>query len=316
MNGFLHIENLTRRFKGVAALDNLSLDIPEHATAALVGANGAGKTTTFSVIARYIRPHAGRVLIDGISLSDYRTRGGTIGLLPQDVNFFENRSVRRQLVLFAGLSGLASKAARREADRVLELVGLADRAGAKVAELSRGMKVRLGTAQALLAKPELVMLDEPMAGLDPRMRKAFRDSIRAIKGSTTLVISSHELSELQLLCDYVCIIDKGRLVRSGPIHEMIAGRREIVYHFEPAEFSLEELRTRLAGVDLHRVDATSLCATFDAQTLKVAEVNRSVLGWFMDNNVPIVAVNSESSLESAYLEMVDQHDESSESSTS
>lgn len=298
---YLVIEDLRRRFGRRLALRGLSLSIPRHAVCAFVGANGAGKTTTFSIIGQFIKPHGGRVLIEGQPLYRFRSEGGVIGLLPQDVQFYESRTIARQLYMFARLAGFGRAEAAEEVERVLALADLSDRAGDSAANLSRGMKVRLGVAQALVGRPPLIILDEPTAGLDPRMQLAFRRNIEAVRGTATIVISSHDLRELQELCDYVCIIDEGRLVRQGPMSEILGAVSRVVYHLEGFARYVVELADHQPGVRYEVVDERTLQAHFDPRVIDVPTLNQRVLGWALERGVKIHAVDARRSLEESYL---------------
>lgn len=303
MSGFLVIRDLQRRFGRHAALQGLSLDIPRNSVAAFVGANGAGKTTTFSIIGQFIKAHGGSIEVGGVSLAEFRRSGGVIGLLPQDVHFFETRTVARQLLLFARLAGLRGAAARSEVARVLALVKLEDRAESNPENLSRGMKVRLGVAQALIGNPPLVLLDEPTAGLDPVMQRNFRENIEAIRGKTTVVISSHDLRELQALCDYVCIIEAGRLVRQGPLEGILGDVSKVTVQIGANGDQANALVTALP--DFHvTVDGGVLTARFDPQRFQVAEVNRILLSTLLSRGVDILGLESQKTLEESYLETV------------
>jgi ABC-type multidrug transport system ATPase subunit len=303
MSGFLVIRDLHRRFGKHPALQGLSLDIPQNAVAALVGANGAGKTTTFSIIGQFIKAHRGSIEIGGKPLAEFRRSGGVIGLLPQDVQFFETRSVARQLLLFARLAGLKGAAARREVERVLALVKLEDRADSNPENLSRGMKVRLGVAQALIGEPPLVLLDEPTAGLDPVMLQNFRENIERIRGKTTIVISSHDLRELQALCDYVCMIEGGKLVKQGPLDRILGEVSKVTVQVGPIGGKLEVIRAALPDFDVHPGEGT-LTVGFDPRRFKIAAVNRAVLTVLLAQEVEILGLEAQKSLEESYLETV------------
>lgn len=298
----LEVSRLTRRFGRLTALSELSFSVPAGSVTALVGANGAGKTTTFSVIAGFLRPHGGTVTVDGEDIYSYRRRGGRLGLLPQDVQFYDERSVERQLLLFARLEGFAVSAARKEVARVLELVHLQDKARQTPGALSCGMKARLGVAQALIGEPPLILLDEPTAGLDPRMLSEFRRTVDALRGKTTLVISSHDLSELEALCNYVCIIDAGRLVRQGPLSELLAASSTV--QFELAD-ELQDLKEIAAYLDPWKVSAAgerTILVRFDPREADTASVNSKVIRWLLEHNQSVLNVRSQKTLEQSYFE--------------
>lgn len=303
MSGFLVVRDLERSFGRQVALQGLSFEIPRNSVAAFVGANGAGKTTTFSIIGQFIKAHGGSIEIDGAPIAEFRRYGGVIGLLPQDVQFFETRTVARQLLLFARLAGFQGAAARSEVERVLSLVKLEDRADSNPENLSRGMKVRLGVAQALIGDPPLVLLDEPTAGLDPVMQQNFRENIEAIRGKTTVVISSHDLRELQALCDYVCIIEAGKLVRQGPLGGILGEVSKVTVQIGALGNKAAGIVAALPDFQI-TISEGILTVRFDPKRFSVAEVNRRVLSTLLSHGIEILALESQKTLEESYLETV------------
>lgn len=303
MKSMLEITNVRRSFGRTKALDGLSLSIPEKSVAAFVGANGAGKTTTFSLVGRFIRPHGGQISVKGLSLKEYFRKGGRIGLLPQDMQFFEDRTIYRQLFLFSQLAGMSAQEARMEVGRVLELTELKDKIHSKPRELSRGMHVRLGIAQALLASPELILLDEPTAGLDPKMIRMFRSVVDSLRGKATLVISSHDLSELEQMCDYVCMIEKGKLVSQGGMQDTLTSSSRVVYQLG-ASVNMNLLSTKLdPGFELSLSETNQLLVVYDSSTHTIEDVNQLVLAALMGLKVGILSVHPGRSLEEAFLEV-------------
>jgi len=301
---YLEIRNLSLNYGPTQALDELSLQIPRYSIAAFVGANGAGKTSSFSVIGGYIHPKKGEVLIEDVPIERYRARGGLLGLLPQDVQFFENRSVSRQLYLFARLSGLVPSAAKLEVERVLNAVELTSKADAKAGQLSRGMKMRFGVAQAIVGDPPLLLLDEPTAGLDPNMVVNFRRLILSLRGKATIVVSSHNLRELEDLCDYVCIIDKGRLVRQGRMEELLHENSKLRFRLNAPVKDLQALTEAVPNVEFNAPSELELMATFDTRRYPVPTVTRKVISWLFEHDIDIFSVDSHRSLEDRYLEEV------------
>ncbi|ABM00175.1 ABC transporter ATP-binding protein [Shewanella amazonensis] len=205
--------NLTKRYGSKTALDDVSLQVEAGAPVALVGPNGAGKTTLMSLMCGYIQPDGGSLEILG-HVPGSRQLLGKVCALPQDALLDPNFSVGEQLSFFASLQGFSAKDARREAERVLELVELKDAARHKPTALSHGMGKRVAIAQALIGTPQLVLLDEPTAGLDPANARAVRELISHASEQTTFLISSHNLEELERLCDTVLYLDKGKLSQS------------------------------------------------------------------------------------------------------
>lgn len=212
--------NLSKHYGNNRALDGVSFELQSGSPIALVGPNGAGKTTLFSLLCGFIRPTKGSITLLGHNPGSPELLK-QMAALPQDASLDPNFSIHAQLSYLARLQGMTAKNASNEALRVLELVELAHVAKDKPASLSHGMAKRVAIAQALMGSPKLVLLDEPTAGLDPANAKAIRDLVKGLSGETTFIISSHNLDELEKLCDQVLYLDKGKLSQSVSIQESI-----------------------------------------------------------------------------------------------
>ncbi|MBA6338364.1 ABC transporter ATP-binding protein [Colwellia sp. BRX8-7] len=206
----IQVDNLSKSFGDHLALDNVSFSIEKGQPIALVGPNGAGKTTLFSLLCGYLLPSSGTITIAGLRAGDANLFG-RLAALPQDAQFDPRFSIAHQLTFYAQLQGLTRKNAQKEAQRTLELVGLADTLKAKPDELSHGMRKRVAIAQTLIGSPEIVMLDEATAGLDPINAREVRQLVASLSSEMTFILSSHDLSELERLCSQVLYIEKGQL---------------------------------------------------------------------------------------------------------
>jgi len=227
MDHAVQIRNISKRFGDIQALDDVTFDVPAHSVFGLLGPNGAGKTTLFSIVASFLQPDRGSIDVLGHDARRISELHGRLTILPQDAEFQANASILEQLVFFRRLDGQDRATALREVERSLELVGLEDYAKRGARALSHGMMKRLGIAQAFLGEPEVILLDEPTAGLDPANARQIRDLIQALRERTTVVISSHNLAEIQDLCDHVAILAKGRLVTCGSVSDLTASAREV-----------------------------------------------------------------------------------------
>jgi ABC-2 type transport system ATP-binding protein len=212
----IECQGLTKRFGSTIALDNVTLSLPAGEPIALIGPNGAGKTTLLSLLCGFIKPTSGNVAVFG-EAPGARELSGRLAALPQDALLDPRISVGRQLRLFARLQGMKKLQAREEVERVLHLVDLQGSIDTKPLNLSHGMRKRIAIAQALLGSPQLVLLDEPTAGIDPPNAKMIRDLIREQSEHTTFVVSSHNLDELERLCGSVVYLEKGKLISVGPV---------------------------------------------------------------------------------------------------
>lgn len=206
----LECKNLSKRFGQFEALKSTNLRLEKGSPIALIGPNGAGKTTFFSLLCNYIQASSGEIRILGESIDSANIQG-RIGSLPQDAQLDRELSIVQQLSFLARLQGFAKAAAKQEAERVLSLVDLADSLNKKNQELSHGMNKRVLFAQALIGNPELVLLDEPTAGVDPNNARMIRNIIEQQSQQQTFIISSHNIAELEKLCQRVLYIEQGVL---------------------------------------------------------------------------------------------------------
>lgn len=202
--------NITKRYGSTLALDSVSLNLEAGAPIALIGPNGAGKTTLFSLLCGFLRASSGEAMILGHKAGD-KALHGRLAALPQDANLDPRFSIAHQLQLFARLQGLSGSQAKFEVRRVLEQVDLSDTHDKKPEALSHGMRKRVMLAQALMGRPELILLDEPTAGLDPPNVKVMRSLINEASSDATFIISSHNLDELEKVCKSVVHLEKGHL---------------------------------------------------------------------------------------------------------
>lgn len=215
----IDVHNLSKRYRGrVIALDAIELSIPDGMYG-LLGANGAGKTTLMRILAGIIRPTAGTVHINGHDLSTSHGRRAvqqTLGYLPQEIGFYPDLSARAFLDYIAILKGIDDTSTRRRrVNDALELVALADVGKRKLGGLSGGMKRRVGIAQALLADPSLLIVDEPTAGLDPEERIRFRNLLTTLAGERAVLLSTHIVEDVASSCRQLAILNHGRVLYAG-----------------------------------------------------------------------------------------------------
>jgi len=219
------VRGLSKSFgRKALALDDVTFTIPRGSTFALIGPNGAGKTTLFSIAAGFLKPSSGHVEVLGVDvIKNISALRGRFSILPQDALFQGNIPILEQMELFCRLNGRTKAEAKETAREALALVGLEDAMSKRARQLSHGMGKRLAIAQAFLGSPEVVFLDEPTSGLDPESAGNIRNLIRKMMGAQTVVISSHNLAEIQDMCDEVAILDEGRLTAACPMRELLGG---------------------------------------------------------------------------------------------
>lgn len=305
----LEIRELRKRFGRRVALDGVTLRVPRGTVLGLVGSNGAGKTTSLTITAGLLRADGGTVDLLGAGAFSPSLHGGRVALLPQDAAMPSQGGVREVLVFYGLLQGAGAAEARRLADGALDRLNLADRAASRIRTLSHGMRRRLALAQCLLGKPELVLLDEPLSGLDPRERTRVRELLQNRPPKQTVVISSHNLDEIERLCDRVAFIERGRTVRQSTV-EGVTGSGSIArYACDTDTFPIDELRRRLPGVDFRTAEDNScLVCRGGPHTAGIAEINRAVLATLLAAGIDIREVRRGEGLETAYLSQ-DEHDD-------
>jgi ABC-2 type transport system ATP-binding protein len=223
----VQIENIRKVFRvgfwgrRVTAVDQLSLDVRRGEVFGFLGPNGAGKTTTIKMLMGLIYPTSGQARIFGHPVGDPAAKA-KLGFLPESPYFYDYLTSQEFLSFYGHLFGLWGAALNKRVDELLDLVGMTHARDLQLRKFSKGMLQRVGIAQALINDPELVVLDEPMSGLDPIGRKEVRDLIFRLKESgKTVMFSSHILHDAELLCDRVAMIMKGRLVACGQVSELI-----------------------------------------------------------------------------------------------
>lgn len=230
----LVIDRVTKQYKNKIAVDRISLKL-EKGIYGLLGANGAGKTTLMRMLCGILTPTGGTITYNGIDVSQEEYRA-VLGYLPQDFGYYPDFTGRDFLLYMAALKGIGKKEADKKVKELLELVSLADVAKKKIKTYSGGMKQRLGIAQALLNDPQILILDEPTAGLDPKERVRFRNLIAQLGKDSIVILSTHIVSDIDRIADRILMMNGGKLVFDGTRDE-ISGDLEAFYlkEFEEGE---------------------------------------------------------------------------------
>jgi ABC-type multidrug transport system ATPase subunit len=263
----IRADGVCKRFGRVEALRGARLHVPRGTVFALIGTNGAGKTTLFSILCGFLRADRGDIDVLGGSPSpeDLRVRlRGRLTALPQDAVLSREMTVREHLEFLAQLQGMTAARARTETERVLELFALHDLGGRRAGALSHGQGKRVGVAQAFLGEPELILLDEPTAGLDPRNAHELRQAIVSERGRRTVVVSSHNLQELEAICDEAAFIERGQTVDGGRVSDLTSQDREVTVFLGLADANSPRLvelpallAQKLAGAEAQIVPAAA-----------------------------------------------------------
>jgi ABC-2 type transport system ATP-binding protein len=240
MTPALLLDGVTKRFAGHTAVDTLSLVVPTGTIYGILGPNGAGKSTTIRMAMSIIARDSGRVLLLGADPEQDRGVLRRVGYLPEERGLYKKMSVTEVIVFFARLKGMDAAAARREAERWTERMGLGEWRGAKVETLSKGMQQKVQFITTVIHGPELLILDEPASGLDPVNQEVLRDTILDVRREgRTVVFSTHNMDQAEQLCEHVCIIAGGRKVLDGRLREIQRANAGNRFHIEFLEASRE-----------------------------------------------------------------------------
>ena len=310
----LEIKNLTKKYGSFLAVDDLNLSIEKGEIFGFVGHNGAGKTTTMRITAGLLEATSGSISIDGVdAFQDRKKIKRKLGYMPDFFGVYDNLKAIEYMEFYASLYGITGKKATNSCMDLLDLVNLADKADSYVDNLSRGMKQRLCLARSLVHNPELLLLDEPASGLDPRARFEMKEIIKNLGGmGKTIIISSHILPELADMCDTIGIMKQGKLIMKGsvediqmrsmhamPLHIRVLGDKE-----ETVRILKEDPHTRRVSV---REDY--LVADYTGDETESARL----LTRLVSENILIESFYKEKgNLESLFLEITDDQHESTE----
>ena len=223
---------LSKYFGRFVAVEDVSFQIHRGEVVAFLGPNGAGKSTTLRLLTGYLSPSAGVARIAGHDMSTDRLSGSDrLGYLPENSPLYPDMTPRSLLKFFAEARGLRGRHKRERIDAVVEQCALGSVIGKPIGKLSRGYRQRVGMAQVLLHEPDVLILDEPTAGLDPNQIREVRDTIRQLGRSKTILLSTHILQEVEAMAGRAIFIDKGRLQFDGPISQLMSDGRRLEEHF-------------------------------------------------------------------------------------
>ncbi len=314
MTSAITMNGLTKHYRGVKALTDVTLDVPTGSIFGFLGPNGAGKTTTLKILAGLARPTAGTAAVNGIPVTPQGLHRRELGYLAQEPRFYGWMSGRETLRYVGHYYGADAGRERRIAD-LLELVGIADAADRLTKTYSGGMRQRLGIAETLVGRPAVIVLDEPVSALDPIGRRDVLDLMRSLRGQTTVFYSTHILDDVERVSDHVAILDHGRLVTTAPTRELLSGfahGRLTVVLAGPAQHA-EAALASLDGVTATRfVSRAGDIHTFEVDTSdgRTLEAQRAIARYAVDADLTLISNSQEAlDLESVFLRLVDHQED-------
>ena len=248
----IKVSNLSKKYVGKPAVDNISFNVESGEIVGFLGPNGAGKTTTIRMLTGYIPPTSGTALIGGydIFLNSLIAKQ-KIGYMPENVPLYDDMRVREYLLFRAELKGLRGQDVRKHMNEALELCSIKDIKSQMISSLSKGFRQRVGLADALINKPPLLILDEPTNGLDPSQIRSFRELIKELAENHTILISTHILSEVELTCDRVLIINKGQMIGNNTpleLSEKIKSSTTISLELKSQDHNIRDTISNISGI--------------------------------------------------------------------
>ncbi|MBR3159098.1 MAG: ABC transporter ATP-binding protein [Atopobiaceae bacterium] len=280
----LTLDRLTKQFGARIAVDRVSVTLTPGVIG-LLGANGAGKTTLMRMVCDVLRPTGGQILLDGSDVADmgveYRS---LLGYLPQDFGYYPDFTALDFMLYMATLKGFGKRDGRERSMQLLEEVGLVDDARRKVKTYSGGMKQRLGIAQAMINDPQILVLDEPTAGLDPKERVRFRNLIASFAQDKIVILSTHIVSDVEFIANRILVMRQGSFVMGGSLEQLVARAAGKVWEFH---------------TDARRADAMAACMS--AANVRHASDGSAVVRVIAGERPTEGAVTVEPTLEDLYL---------------
>ena len=296
----LEIKNLNKIYNNnLIALDNVSLNVNQGDFYALLGPNGAGKSTMIGIISSLVNKSSGSVKILGLDIDTHHSEAKKkIGIVGQEVNFNQFETVHNILLHQAGFFGLPYKDVKTNTEFFLKRLNLWDKRNEQGRNLSGGMKRRLMVAKALVNKPELLILDEPTAGVDTELRRSLWDFLIEInKNGTTIILTTHYLEEAERLCKNISIIDHGKIVRNSDMNSFL---REV--EIETFIFDLKDKLFEIPSTDNFKIIKID-DSTLSVQANKGISLN-TIFNFFNENNIEILSMRNETNrLEELFLEL-------------
>ena len=313
----IEVKNLVKKYGDHLAVDNLSFTVEKGQIYGFLGPNGAGKSTTMNIMTGYLGATEGEVIINGHDiLKEPEEAKKSIGYLPEIPPLYTDMTVMEYLKFVAELKKIKKSEIQDSVDEVIELVGLFDVEKRLIKNLSKGYRQRVGLAQAIIGFPEIIILDEPMVGLDPIQIIEIRELIRKLAKEHTVILSSHILAEVQEMCDYIMIISKGKLVASDTpenLEKMMGTTEKLTVEVEGEREEVEGVLTSL-GEDVTWTIRSGEEGVLVAEIeTKEGDMRKEIARAFANAGCPLLTLKKETvSLEDVFLELTEKEPEATE----
>lgn len=310
----IEVSNLVKRYGDHTAVDHLSFQIEKGKIYGFLGPNGAGKSTTMNMITGYIASTEGTVTIDGHDILDEPEKAKKcIGYLPEQPPLYFDMTVLEYMKFVADLKKIPKDKKKAMIEEVMDMVKITDMKNRLIKNLSKGYRQRVGLAQAILGYPEVIILDEPTVGLDPKQIIEIRDLIKSLKKKHTVILSSHILSEVSAVCDYVLIISHGKLVASDTpdnLGKLAAGSNNLNLLVKGEKSRIRQLLEEISGVKEISIEKKSEQEGWNVtvSTEENTDIREEVFFKMAENQYPILEMQSQKiSLEEIFLELTEDN---------
>ena len=308
----IEVTNLTKKYGDHIAVDHLSFRVEKGQIYGFLGPNGAGKSTTMNIITGYLAATEGTVTIDGKDIQkDPEEAKRAIGYLPEIPPLYVDMTVREYLDFVAELKKVPKKERKQQIDEVMEMTQITDMQQRLIRNLSKGYRQRVGLAQAILGYPEVIILDEPTVGLDPKQIIEIRDLIRKLGENHTVILSSHILSEVSAVCDHIMIIAHGKLVASDSpenLQKLMSGSMELNLEVKGSVAAVKSALQEISQIDRieENTEASKNIAKLKVISKENADIREQVFYALADAKLPILEMtHAEKSLEDIFLELTE-----------
>lgn len=304
----IEVKNLVKKYGDHTAVDHLSFTVEKGQIYGFLGPNGAGKSTTMNIMTGYLGATDGEVLINGHDiLKEPEAAKKSIGYLPELPPLYMDMTVMEYLKFSAELKKIKKEDREQEIEKALKLVKLADVQDRLIKNLSKGYKQRVGLAQAILGFPEIIILDEPTVGLDPKQIIEIRELIRELAKEHTVILSSHILAEIREVCDYIMIISKGKLVASDtPEHleELMNGSDTIHIETRAEKETVREILSGLKDIEDVTYTQENEILKAEVKTKERKDIREAIFSAFAEAQCPLLTLQKTTvSLEEVFLEL-------------
>lgn len=312
----IEVENLVKRYGNYVAVDHLSFSVEKRGIYGFLGPNGAGKSTTMNIMTGYIAASEGIVKINGHDMmKEPEEAKRNIGYLPEMPPLYQDMTVNEYLIFVEEIKKLPRKERLKQLEEVMDLTMISDQRNRLIKNLSKGYKQRVGLAQAILGYPDIIILDEPTVGLDPKQIIEIRELIKTLGEKHTIILSSHILSEVQAVCDEIMILSKGKLVASDTpegLTHLISGSASLEITVLGSKEQMELLLQKMDQILSYHFESgtESNCIKVIIETDAAVDIRTALFYHLAEEKMPVMSMNRlDKSLEDVFLELTGADEE-------